>query len=98
MTKERIEALAQALSADGEQFKAMVEMSAEEVEEKLKSQGFDFTADEISEFGQLLAGSNAETGEVDESQLEMVSGGLSAVWRLLTPIGGPIRPWWYKRR
>ena len=61
----------------------MLQSKPEEVVEVLKSKGFDFTYDEIVEFGKALAAEfkrneNAQGGELSEEDLGKVAGG--GVW------------------
>jgi len=82
MTKERIQAIADALSKDDAERKALLGMEPAAAAEELKKQGYDFTADELIEFGKLVAEATA-SGELGDDQLENVSGGSITIGVLL---------------
>ncbi len=82
MTKERIQAIADVLSADEEQRKALLDMTPTDAAETLKSKGYDFTADELSEFGKMVVEATG-SGELDADKLDVVAGGSVSIGVLL---------------
>ncbi len=74
MTQERIQSLAEALNADEELTKKIVEMRPADASAALAKKGYDFTADELVEFSEIVTKSN-ESGELDAEDLKNVSGG-----------------------
>lgn len=74
MTKEKIQAIAEALEKNDDLRKAVLAMGPAEAAETLKKEGYDFTADELIEFGKLVADATAES-ELDVDALDDVSGG-----------------------
>ena len=74
MTQERTNAIAEVLNADAERAKKLVEPEPADAAAALKAEGFDFTADELVEFGEIAVKAN-QPGELDESKLEDVAGG-----------------------
>lgn len=89
MIKERIQAIAQILEKDDEQRKALLDMEPAVAAEELRKQGYDFTADELIEFGKLVVSSTNE-GELDEAQLENVAGGFTIVTLLGVSFGAKV--------
>ncbi len=78
LTNERADLLADYLTKDVEKAKSLLEMTAEEAAKKINADGYAFLVQEIKEFGEQLqhiANANNETGELDESKLDDVSGG-----------------------
>ena len=75
LTNERAEQIANYLTADKERAQALLVLSPEEAATKINASGYDFTADEIQEFGQNLK-AVAKGGELDENDLDDVSGGV----------------------
>ncbi|MBQ3011724.1 MAG: hypothetical protein IJD81_11085 [Oscillospiraceae bacterium] len=82
MTKERIQAIADALEKNDDLRKAVLGMEPTDAAEALKKEGYDFTADELIEFSKLVADATAE-GELDADSLDSVSGGAVSVAVLL---------------
>ena len=82
MTKERIQAIADALESNDELRQAVLGMEPAEAVEELKKAGYDFAADELVEFGKLVADATA-TGELGEDDLDSVTGGALTVAALL---------------
>ena len=88
MKKERIEEISKALMADEGKIKEMFELTPEEAAKSFAAKGFDFTAEELVEYGDLLTKAKenaAASGELDEGQLDDVAGG-GAVVALLAGI------------
>ena len=95
MTQARINAIAEVLNADEERAKKLVEMEPAAAAEALKALGYDFTAEELIEFGEAAAKANQQ-GELDADSLDQVAGGINwgAVARsAFIGILYPIRPW-----
>ncbi len=79
LTNERSEELSAYLTADIERAKSLIELTPEEAAKKINADGFDFTVEEIMEFGEQLqkfAASQTEDGELSEDALSEVSGGI----------------------
>lgn len=81
MTKERIQAIAEALEND-ELRKALLAMEPADAAAELKKEGYDFTADELIEFGTLVADATS-TGELNAEDLDSVAGGAVTIVTLL---------------
>lgn len=62
--------------------------NVEEVQSALSEKGIELTIDEILEIKSQLTKNNANFGELDEDDLEAVSGGLSPVLIPIIPIIG----------
>jgi len=78
ITKERIETLAKYLGENEERATLLTNMCAEEACLKINADGYDFTAEELSEFAQCVVdASNIKDGEIDEAELDNVSGGVA---------------------
>ena len=96
MTNERIEAITKALTADEAQISNLFAMEPAEAAAKLAENGYNFTADELAEYGKLLdqAKKDAEgaNGELDENALENVSGG--AVGLVTVALAGVAVGYW----
>lgn len=76
MTKERIDAISQALVEDEKQIPVLFEMEPEEAAKKLNEKGYDFTKDELMAYAEILEQEAKEkNGEIEESALEGVAGG-----------------------
>lgn len=75
LTQERIEKLADFLKADVDRANKLAEMSPEEVATVINNEGYDFTVDEIKEFGEGFKAAAAQ-GELSEENLDQVSGGV----------------------
>ena len=79
LTNDRAEKLSAYLTADIERAKGRIELSPEEAAAKINADGFDFTAEEIKEFGdelQKVAAVQSEGGELSEDALSEVAGGI----------------------
>ena len=81
MTKERIQAIAEVLE-DDELRRTLLAMEPTAAAEELKKKGYDFTADELIEFGTLVA-KVSSTGELSAEDLDSVAGGAVTVLTLL---------------
>ncbi len=76
MTQERIEKIAEVLNENESRAKKLIEMDPVAAAEQLKAEGYDFTSDELIEFGEFIAKVKEETGELDVENLENVAGGV----------------------
>lgn len=76
MTEERIEKLTNYLREDQEKELVLLQMQPEEACIKIQADGYDYTVDEIIEYGNLVRTVAAQMDdEISEADLEMVSGG-----------------------
>ena len=79
MTNERIDSISRALMADESKIAALFALEPAEAAEKLAAEGYDFTAEELVEYAEILESvkkkAGATEGELDESALEDVAGG-----------------------
>jgi len=78
MTNERIQAIAEALNKSDEQRKALLALEPAAAAEELKKEGYDFTAEELVEFGKLAVEATEE-GELDAEKLDDVAGGVGPI-------------------
>ena len=79
LTNERSEKLSAYLTADIERAKSLINLSPEEAVAKINADGYDFSVDEIMEFGEQLqkvAASQSDDGELSEEALSAVAGGV----------------------
>lgn len=98
MNEKRINEIISAMGTDEDQIKALLELSPEEAAAKFKAQGFEVSADELVDFGKYCAEHVDQSGEINETQLENVSGGsIMGAAFLVGVIGGMIlarkNPW-----
>lgn len=77
MSQEKIELLMNYLKADDARAEKLLDMDAQEAASVLAADGIAVTADELKAFGEEIAASAqaSQTGELDESSLDGVSGG-----------------------
>lgn len=79
MTNERTELLAAYLMENETRAISLMEMEATEAVKLINADGYDFTAEELVEFGKkLVEFPVGKDGELDAEALENVSGGVSA--------------------
>lgn len=78
LTNERAEILANYLKENVERSKELADLSPEEAVKSINADGFDFTADEVKEFGDNLKMAVLHADELGEENLDEVSGGLVA--------------------
>lgn len=78
LTNERAEKFADFLKEDVERANQLVEMSPEEVVEIANAAGNDFTVEEVTEFGDNFKAIAAQSEELNEENLDGVSGGIAA--------------------
>lgn len=76
LTIERTELLGKYLQEDVERAKKLLDLDPEEAVAKINADGYDFTVDEVVEFGEHL--SNAASDELSEESLSEVAGGVVA--------------------
>ena len=75
MTEERIEKLTNYLREDQEKELVLLQMQPEEACIKIQADGYDYTVDEIIEYGNLVRTVAAQMDdEISEADLEMVAG------------------------
>ena len=78
MTEERIEKLTNYLREDQEKELVLLQMQPEEACIKIQADGYDYTVDEIIEYGNLVRTVAAQMDdEISEADLEMVAGGFT---------------------
>jgi predicted ribosomally synthesized peptide with nif11-like leader len=75
MTETRAKALSEFLTADADRAKDLLTKEPEEALKVINANGFDFTVDELKEFGAAVRKA-AEADELSEASLEGVSGGV----------------------
>lgn len=78
LTNERADLLANYLTANSDKARALLELAAEEAVIQINAEGYDFSIDEIREFGEQLQHiANLKNGEseLDVEKLDEVSGG-----------------------
>lgn len=79
LTNERAEMLANYLTSDVSKAKELVDLPVEDAVKAINADGFDFTVDELKEFGeemQKIAENMGSNGELSAEALEDVAGGL----------------------
>lgn len=78
LTNERAELLSNYLSADKDRAEELLKLSPEDALAKINGDGYDFTAEEMNEFGKELADMVAKVRsgeELDTDALDQVAGG-----------------------
>lgn len=79
LTNERAEKLANYLAADADRAKKLVDLPVDEAVKAINADGFDFSADELKDFGEVMqkvSSAVGENGELDEDALGNVAGGI----------------------
>lgn len=79
LTNERAEKLANYLTADVNKAKELVDLPVEDAVKAINADGYDFTVEELKEFGaelQKIAENMDSNGELSADALEDVAGGL----------------------
>lgn len=79
LTNERAEMLANYLTADVNKAKELVDLPVEDAVKAINADGYDFTVDELKDFGEILqsvAGNANADGEIDAEALDNVAGGV----------------------
>lgn len=79
MEEKRAEALSNFLTADAERAKELLSMEPADALVAINAEGYDFTIEELSEFGAEVRRVSALEGEISEENLEQVAGGVAAV-------------------
>ena len=74
MNETRINEIAAAIGTDEKKIKEIAGMTLDQAQEYFRANGYSFTKEELSEFAQLAVG-NAQSGEINENELEHVAGG-----------------------
>lgn len=77
LPNERAEMLAKYLTDKKEASFNLLNLDASEVVEKINADGFDFTADELHEFAEMMEKAAPAGDELDENSLKGVSGGVA---------------------
>ncbi len=78
MNNERLQSLADYMSADENRAEALFSMSAEEAVKAINADGNDFTVDELKDLAKGLESVSEGSGELSEEALDNVSGGFVA--------------------
>lgn len=84
LTNERAEMLAKYLTDKKEAGFDLLGLEASEAVEKINADGFDFTADELHEFAEMMDKATPAGDELDENSLEGVSGGVALAAAVVT--------------
>lgn len=77
LSEARINKIVSAMGTDEAKVKELVEMTPEAAAAKFAAMGYDFSAEELVEFGNYLA-ANVPNGEINENELDKVAGGIAA--------------------
>lgn len=95
MTTERINEISNYLATDLTKTKELLVISPEEAASRLNAEGFSVSADELIAYGDILKESAAKTGELAESDLEQVAGGVGpCFWILVGVVGAALYAKW----
>lgn len=78
LTQERADKLTQYLEEDTNRTKMLFELEAEDAARKINADGYDFTAEELLDYGKALQAA-ASKEELDVEDLEQVAGGVVTV-------------------
>lgn len=84
LTNERAEMLAKYLTDKKEAGFDLLGLEASEAVDKINADGFDFTADELHEFAEMMDKAASAGDELDENSLEGVSGGVAVAAAVAT--------------
>lgn len=76
LTHERAQVLASYLDADIARARQLVTLTPTSAMNQINADGYDFTTEELEEFGKQLQSAAVRTGELDETELGEVAGGL----------------------
>lgn len=79
LSNERAEVLANYLTADTNKAKELLDLPAEDAVKAINADGYDFTADELKDFGEVMQKVSSvanENGEIDVESLDNVAGGV----------------------
>ena len=79
MNEKRAEKLGEYLASDTERAKKLLTLSPEEALEAINGDGYDFTLDEINEYGAEVRRVSSLSSEISEENLEKVAGGVVEV-------------------
>lgn len=86
LTQENAKALAEFLAQDEERAKKLIEMPAEDAAKAISAEGIELTADDLAEFAKAVEAAKQQGGELDETSLEGVSGGVRIPYMGIAPI------------
>ena len=78
LTVERTELLGQYLQEDVDRANKLLELTPDEAAKLINADGYDFSAEEVAEFGENLKAASATNEELSEESLSEVSGGVIA--------------------
>lgn len=79
LTNERAEMLANYLTADVNKAKKLIDLPVEDALKEINAEGFDFSIDELKDFGEILQNVVSvanEDGEIDADTLDNIAGGV----------------------
>ena len=97
LTQARADVLSEFLTSDQERTKKLLALNASEALVQINGLGYDFTLDEIHEFGKVLQASVTQDVELDAEALDEVAGGLvittAAVIAGALFVGGGVIGW-----
>ncbi len=79
LTNDRAEMLAQYLADKKDDSYNLLDLEASEAAAKINADGYDFTADELHEFVEMMEKAAPAEGELDENSLDNVAGGSLAL-------------------
>ena len=79
LSLERKNAITAYLIEDEERAKELFNMMPEEAVAKMNADGYDFNLDEVREYGEQLKAAAQSEGELNEAELDNVSGGLGTL-------------------
>ena len=79
MNEKRAEALSNFLTSDPERAKTLLSMEPDEALVAINAAGYDFTIDELTEFGAEVRRVSLLNDEISEENLEEVAGGVAGV-------------------
>ena len=80
MDEMRAEQLGKYLASDTEKAKKLLTLSPEEAMEAINAEGYDFTLEEINEYGAKIRRVSAlSSDEISEENLEEVAGGVGVI-------------------
>jgi len=90
LTKERVEKFTGFLTDNEDLVPKLLEATPEEAVKQINAQGHDFTVAELHEFKDAWLATAKGDGELNESALDNVSGGLVSAWNFGVSVGNAI--------
>lgn len=79
LTEERAKLLASYLEQDKERAKRLFDTAPEEAVKEINAAGYDFSVEELIDFGDAMSLAVSKNGELSADDLENVAGGLGVV-------------------